>query len=226
MIQVICGEDNVASRNFLNEIIEKFKKENFEIQKIASSEIVEIGSFADSPNLFGLRKIFVIENLNKTIKKGSKVNEILEKYQENKDLEILIWEDELAKRELKIKVGKIKEFRPQKNIFNLLDASYPSNLKEFLTLLDAQATAQNEIFILTMLSRHIRSLLLVKEGTVSVTLQAWQVGKLKRQASFWTLEKLIAFYDGLYKIDSGLKTGKNPYGIKKSLDILACYLLK
>lgn len=228
MLTIICGEDEAASRSFLLELIEKYKKQDFELQRIAPSEIEMINSSSSSPGLFSQKRILLVENLNKTIrKKGDRIQTLLEELDKNKGIELLIWESGITQRDLKIKkIGKIKEFKPQNNIFKLLDACYPTNLRAFLLSLNEIADVQNEIFILTMLQRHIRTLLLIKSGSTPSTLQSWQLGKLKSQGGFWSSDKLIFFYDGLFKIDESLKSGKNPYGIKKSLDILACHYLK
>ena len=56
-------------------------------------------------------------------------------------------------------------------------------------------------------------------------IQKWQLWKLESQAKLWKKKNLEEFYHGLHKIDIALKTSKNPYSVKKSLDILACYFL-
>lgn len=228
MVMIICGEDEAASRNFLLELVEKYRTQNFELQRIAPSEIETINSTSSSPGLFSQKRVLLVENLNKAIrKKGDRIQAFLENFDKDKEIELVIWEGGISQRDLKLKkIGKIKEFKPQNNIFKLLDACYPTNLRSFLSSLSEITDPQNEIFILTMLQRHIRTLLLIKSGGMPSTLQSWQLGKLKSQSGFWSSEKLMFFYDGLYKIDESLKSGKNPYGIKKSLDILACHYLK
>lgn len=228
MITIVCGEDNVSAREYFLGLQQGYKDKGFQIQKVLPSQLEDVvNETSEVPDLFGQRKIFATEGLNKAVsRRGDKVFKLLERIAQNKELEVLTWEDSISQRDLKLKeLGKVKEFKPSRNVFQLLDACYPSNLKNFLTILSKISMPQNEIFIHVMLQRHLRNVLLVKASSPPSALQSWQVGKLKNQARHWDQEKLTGFYDGLYKIDSSLKSGKNPHGIKNSIDILACYFL-
>lgn len=149
----------------------------------------------------------------------------IKKLIETKGIEVVDWEDQVSARELKITGAAVKEFKPAQNIFKLLDACYPSNLKTFLKILHEIPAKTEEGFVYIMLVRHIRNLLLAKSGAVNAKLASWQLAKMRQQAKLWQDEPLISFYDGLYRIDVSTKTGKNPYSLGKSLDILASYFL-
>lgn len=227
MITVVCGEDIVASRVYFTSLIEDYKKKEYEVRRIGADEIFEINKWlADSTSLFSQKSIFVTEHLNKKIKRDSKkLKEELEKIDKMKSVFLIDWE-EIASRELKTGMaGKIKEFKPAKNIFKLMEAAYPGNKKIFITLLEELSIGDRDQFIFLMLSRHIRSLILAKEGLSSSRIQQWQIYKLNSQAKFWKLDKLLEFYEGMLRIDISLKTGRSPYSVKESLDILACYYL-
>lgn len=229
MITLICGEDTVKSREYLVNLERDYQKKGFEIQHVQASELQErVNSVADSLDLFGRKQIFVTEHVNKFITRKKSIGSFahfLEGLDSNSEIELLVWE-RLSLRDLKLKKLKaIKEFKPDKNIFQLLDACYPSNLKNFVVLLNTIGTTQNEMFIFVMLVRHLRTILLIKMGLSLGSAAPWQAVKLSSQAKYWSEEKLRGFYDGLYRIDFSLKTGKNPHGVKKSLDILACYFL-
>ncbi len=229
MLFIVCGEDNVASRDYFLELQQEYIEKGNDVRKVAAAELETV--LADSsagPNLFGQQQVFLTENVDKAVsrKKGNKAFELLEKIGRIKDVALLDWEDGVGQRELKIAtLGKVKEFKPSTNIFKLLDACYPSNLQSFINLLQSVSTPQNEMFIYIMLRRHFRNLLLVSAKADMPGLQAWQAGKLKRQASLWQTDKLVSFYDRLISLDISLKTGKNAYSLRHSLELLSCYYL-
>ncbi len=229
MLIIICGEDNVSSRNYFLQLQAAYKEQGNDLKKIYSSELQTILlSSADILNLFGQRQIFLAENLNKVVsrKKGNKPFEVLTAIGKNKQIVLLDWEDGVSQRELKISaLGKVKEFKPSASIFKLLDACYPSNLQTFIFLLRAVCSPQNAMFVYVMLRRHIRNLLLVNSKAKIPTLQSWQLHKLQQQTNSWQPERLISFYERLISLDISLKTGKNAYDLQQSLEILACYYL-
>ena len=226
MLTIICGEDTVASRAHLQEEIETYRKNNYEILPISPEQLSEIPQeHSESLSLFGLKKAYIVENLNKTLKRGSS-DRLLATLNALKDTHLLIWEDGVSKRELKLqKVGSIKEFKAGENIFKLLDSCYPENLSAFVKMLDTLATPQNEMFLFIMLQRHMRNLVLVAMDKPPASLQAWQVGKLRGQSSRWNTNSLVDFYDKLIKLEIGLKTGSSSYSLKRSMEMLSCYYL-
>lgn len=227
MLTIICGEDNVASRAFLQDTIATYRKKNYEILRITPEQLYEIPQeHSEGLSLFGLKKAYVVENLNKSLKRD-KSDKLLKTLSNLEDTDLVVWEDGTAKRELKLqKAGVIKEFKPSDNIFKLLDSCYQKNLRLFLTMLDELVTAQNEMFVFIMLQRHIRNLALVSLGNPPASLQSWQIGKLREQASSWDKNLLVDFYEKLINLEIGLKKGSNPYSLKKSIEILVCYYLR
>lgn len=228
MLTIVCGEDNVASRNYFLSLLNSYKEKAYKIQNVSVSDLSKIRFSASEQTLFGEEQIFIVENLNKSLsrKKDLSVFKILEDIAKSKQIVLIDWEDEVSQRNLKIgKIGLVKEFKPDKNIFKLLDTCYPQNLQAFHLLLSSITDSQNEMFVFIMLQRHIRNLLLAKMRSPLSQLQAWQKMKLSSQARRWKEENIISFYDRLLKIDISTKTGKNPYTIKTSLEILSCYYL-
>ncbi len=227
MLYLVCGEDSVSSRNYFLSLQEEYKKKQFEISQILPSDLETITSdTALSPNLFGQQRIFVTENVNKIIsrKKGNKTLEIIEKIASNPEIVLIDWEDKTQARELKTgKLGRVKEFRPSVSIFKLLYLCYPSKMKEFLVFLSQICTSQNEMFVYIMLTRHMRNIMLLSAKASLPGLQIWQLGKLRSQAENWQQDRLTSFYEKLIGIDISLKTGGNPYGIKRSIEMLCCY---
>ena len=227
MLTIICGEDIVTSRAFLSSLKKDYLKDGVDVQAIRFDDIVEINRWlGDSLTLFSQKKVFFTEFLNKKIKRDSKkILTELTIISKLKDVELVDWED-VGSRQLKLsKIAKVKEFKPAKTIFKLLDCISPGNKNTFLNSLEQLSSSLDESFIFIMMARHVRNLILASQDILPPRMQSWQFGKLKYQARFWSSEKLVKFYEGLMRIDIASKTGKSPYSIKESIDILACYFL-
>lgn len=227
MLTIICGEDTIASRQYFQKIKEDYKTKGYEICLIskADSETIRIET-SEMDSLFSPKRAFFSEHLVKYLKR-SKSKEVLAEIQAvmKTDIEWFDWEQYQAREIANPKGATIKEFKPSSSIFKLLDECYPGNLKQFMTDSAAVLETQEDGFIYAMLCKHIRGLILAKSGSLPSSTSPWQRGKLSTLARLWPEDKLIAFYEGLGRIDVSVKTSSSPYGIKKSLDILACYLL-
>ncbi len=229
MLIIICGEDTVGSRDYYNNLKTEYRKKGIEIETVVAKEIEEkVTKSSQTYNLFGSKLVYFTQNLNtylsRIVARGVPVN--FESLFQSKDIEIVDWEEGKPSHDLKIaKLGKVQEFKLPKSIFNLLDTLVPARRAEFIKLLTTIAETQDEMFIFTMVSRHIRTLILAKEQLFSPKTLPWQRGKLNAQAKTWNKVKLLGFYEGLHRVAIALKTGSTPFTITKSLDILACHYL-
>lgn len=229
MLNIICGEDSIKSRNYYLKLRQEYISKGFEIHDIKASELAEINKWlSDSASLFSSKIVFFTEGLNKKISKrlNPKLFSLVENLAKKKDVELVDWEEYTSSRELKLLTCvNVKEFKPESTIFKFLDACYPGNIKQFISLLYSLPEKIDEGFIFIMLVRHIRNLFVIRFGGTLKSLQSWQTAKLKTQSRLWNDEKLISFYEGLYRIDQSVKTNRNPFSVRKSLDLLACYFL-
>jgi len=229
MLTIICGEDSTTSFNYYSSLKKNYLDKSYEILDVSSSDLENITSWlGQSQSLFSQKKIFFTQNINKRLsrKLNLKINKVVEKLIKDKSVEVVDWEEEISSRELKFpKATVVKEFKPAQNIFKLQDSLYPGNLKNFIYALNQLAETVDENIIFYMLVKHIRNLLTVKSGQSISRLQPWQLAKLSKQAKNWEEKKLLGFYQGLHRIDISTKTSSNPFSLKKSLDILACYFL-
>src|SRR5438552_3178713 len=128
MILIVCGEDGVFSRNYFNELQQKYKDQGNDILKISPDDILNVNWDGVSKNLFGLKQVYTLENLNKNFSriKNKRILDLLEKIGKSKEAILLIWEDGISAREIKFgKFGQLKEFKPSKNVFKLLDSCFP-----------------------------------------------------------------------------------------------------
>lgn len=229
MLIIVCGEDSSSSRQYILDLKKEYAKKQYDTLNVHARDIIETVTKSDlNSSLFSQKIIYFTENLN-TYLSRIKNKELLGQFEQiatNKTVEVIDWEDGKSARDLKIaKLGTVKEFKPSSNIFQLLDALAPKNRLRFLSLLESVTKTQDSLFVFTMLSRHARTLLLAKTGSFGSRVQPWQKGKLSAQAKQWDEAKLEGFYQGLFKIDTALKTSATPFDLKKSLDILACYYL-
>lgn len=227
MLTIVCGEDTIVSRQYFQKLKDQYKSKGYEVCLIqkADPETLRIQT-SETNSLFSEKRVFFSEHLVKFLKR-SKSKEVLAQIQTimKSDIEWIDWEQYSAREISNPKGATIKELKPSSSIFKLLDECYPGNLKQFMNDMNAVLESQEDGFIYAMLCKHIRSLVLAKADGLSTATSPWQKSKLSSQARLWTDDKLIAFYEGLARIDISVKTSSSPYGIKKSLDILACYLL-
>lgn len=240
MLTIICGEDTVKSREYFSSLKNSFSEKGYQIQTLQSSQIENINlCIEQNQSLFFDKQVFFVENLESRIirsrgRKSSKpkknalktLEEILTDISKSKNIELFDWEDGKQMREIKLKeVAIIKEFKLSTSIFKLQDACYPGNKTYFIQILSNISSFQDEQFIFIMLSRFTRSLILAQDNLFGKTVQSWQQYKLKKQALLWSKTQLLAWYEGLFRIDLTTKSASNPFGIKKSLEILACHYL-
>src|SRR3989338_2758902 len=226
MLLTICGEDTVSSRNYLVLLKKQYSEKGYEVKDLTAEELLSFTlSEAQSPSLFFEKRVIFCDSVSKHIKKNSNLLSELKKIEKSALLNLINWEKESAWELRFPKVGTVKEFKPSHTIFKLADSLFPTNKRIFLANLESFMNETNEHFVFSMINKLVRNLLIIKTGEMPTRMQAWQAGKLRRQAAFWKLENLLLFYGALYKIDVGIKTSSIPYSIKESLAILACHFL-
>src|SRR3989344_1536394 len=219
MLVIFCGQDTVSSRQkFINYKQSKID-EDFEVLSIQNSNItVELSQLTDSLGLFFDKKIIALEECLK----DKKCRDYLKNYQEV-DIEITIFESELSEKELRYVFPKAKFINSKlpSSVFTLLDSLTPKNLNHAISQLGEVVSQDNQLLIFYMIKSRIRELILVKKNLLdNIKLQAWQMGKLKRQASMWEESRLISCYDKLFKIEKNTKTSSGVFSIKQSLEML------
>ncbi|OGK17661.1 hypothetical protein A3D80_04405 [Candidatus Roizmanbacteria bacterium RIFCSPHIGHO2_02_FULL_40_13b] len=226
MITLLYGDNTAESRKKYVELRTEYTSQEVEIIELTAQNLPELSTWLyDSNMLFASKKVFFGENL--ISKKENR--ELLKKY-DTKDAEIdfILWEEDTDDRTVKFVFtnAKVISHKLPTTIFTFLDGIYPGNKKESLFGLNQLTQVVDSNIIVFMLIKRIRELILVEGGKSPDKLASWQVGKLKSQAGKWgTGEKLIKFYDALYRIDVAQKTGSTAYTLKKALDILLIYSL-
>lgn len=226
MLHIILGDDTIASRQKYIQLKEEYKKKKHDIITLDSSSLLKMDQWIyQSIGLFASKKVFFGENL--LSKKEQR--EFLKKYDTtHSDRDICIWEelleDKVAKYFFKNAVFSVSKL--PHTIFKLLDALYPSNKHQALTLLDTLSKKINEHMILVMIQRRIRDLIILKGGLKpEKKLADWQIARLKMQAGEWDERKLTLLYEALYRVEVLSKTSGHYYSVKKALDIVMFYFL-
>ena len=212
MITIIHGDDVVSSRNYLLEL--KKESENpIQFSKDGLSYL-DILQTLKGRQLFEEQKNIFIENLLSNKKNVSESEKILDLIGKNsKEFNVYFWEGtEQTQASLKLfSDAKIKLFKIPQNLFNFLDNIKPNSKENVINFHKAlETTEANAIFY--MMIRQFRLLIALTENSDSIDetkrLAPWQKDKLKRQAIFFSIDKLKKIYNELFKIDLKTKTGE------------------
>lgn len=227
MITLIHGENIAISRKHFIEL----RDNTSDALTIDGSSLTQLtlAQALQGQGLFAEQKdIFIEEFLTK--RKQSKETDVLIAYifAHQKDHNITFWESkDLTMRQLKMfSQSSVRKFDFPKILFTFLDALYPGNTKQMLSLLHQTIQTEESEFAFFMLVRHIRILLAITEKQVDEEidevkrLAPWQLGKLQKQARVFGKEALIHMYHRLFIIESELKTGKLSVSLIQSIDFL------
>lgn len=224
MLIIFCGEDTVASRDKFIEFKQGKASEGYEIASLNSLEsIADIDKLIGSVGLFNDKKVICGEQ----VLKDKKTRDTLKDYQ-NAGVDIVLHESSLGERELKFVYPSAKFVNSKlgSNVFTLLDSLTPGSLRSSHKYLQDNISGDNELLIFYLVKSRIRELILVKENMMEKSsLKAWQVGKLKSQASSWSTDKLTSCYNNLFKIEKNIKTSGSTFSVRQSLEMLFCFYL-
>lgn len=223
MITLIHGDDIVGSRKALEELKRKHEfdeKIYFDGGRAALSDIL---TATDSQSLFGQNKLIIIENLFAGGKSAEK-EQILVFLSNAKTLpEIVLWEQkEIPKAQLKkFSRAKIIFCQLPAILFKFLDSVGEKPVNQVLSMFHSVANSQSAEFILSMLVRQWRYLIIAADlGEAGFAdLPSWQAFKFIKQARFFKLPDLIASYRQLLSLEAKVKMGLTPYTTAQLLDI-------
>jgi len=232
MLTIIAGEDATSSREYQYQLKKSYAQKGFYTENIPIDQIEQIAKDdAPAENLFGQSTVYFVDSLSKKYKGRQKTafKEAVISITKNSKICLVDWENGKSAYELsglKKIATEFREFKPKKNIFELLESCYPGNLENFLSCIEIVSKSQEPTFIYAMLCKHVRKLIFASEDALDAKTQPWQRQKLYIQAGHWNKNNLMKFYEGLAKIDTAVKTSSTPYDLKSSLELLVCYYLK
>lgn len=226
MITLFHGDNIQASRNALTQLKEHAKTKEKEIRIVLGRNIDELvlTQALQSHSLFGNALFVVIENLfSKISKKSKSANEFIKILSNaDTDTQVVCWEDkELTKSQLSGFPPKtaIQLFKLPVLIFSFLDGIYPSNRDTSLHIFNELIQKEAPELVFSMITKRMRQLIFILNGTYSPEISDWQKGRLTTQAKHFTMEKLQAMYTKLPDIEYLIKSGTSPVNLKTHINL-------
>lgn len=223
MLTVLHGENIIASRDKLVELITQAKEKNKTIERLDAKKINPglLESKLIKQDLFGTERTVVIDELHSLPR--SKQKELLIELITKSDVDVILWE----KRKLTPTMIKNfpratnLEFKLSSALFKWLDSLNGSKKNKNQQLLTFRQTLQTEDphLCLVMLARQIRMLIQAKDGG-SISGSPWMVKKIKKQSQSFNLPQLLNIHHRLLEIDLRQKTSTNTLELDQELDLL------
>lgn len=228
MLHLFHGEQTEASRKELRLLREKFAGKETVVLNGKTLETSELIQATESQSLFGTERLVIVENLlsrrlsGKTkTKEAQEFEEIIAKLPP--DSEVVFWEEkEIGKTVLSFfpKRTDVALFRPDRNLFKLVEAIRPQAGTALLDLFDTTLNVDAPELVFTLIIRQFHYLIMIKEaGKQIADLAPWQIGKLARQAEWFTEVQLRKHYRELLEIDIKIKTSATPYNLTQELKL-------
>jgi hypothetical protein len=222
MVLLIHGNDLASSRNFYFE--EKNKLTESILLEGEGLTFDQFFQVAENKSLFGNEQTILVENFFSKNKSNSiEVKKIVDYINANKNLSIIFWElTELSKTaQTLLNNATAKNFSFPQVLFTFLDNLKPGNSEILIKLLHDLKQSMEIELVFFMLVRQFR-LMLGQDGADKIDeikrMAPWQLGKLQKQADMFGGSKLKDLYRKLFELDLGLKTGKIPYSLERSID--------
>lgn len=225
MLTLIHGSDTSASRKYFFDEKQRYPDALLlEAEKITLTNLMQI---FEGGGLFGESKNIFIEQLITKLKKVSNFKEIVTYLDKNAETNaIYLWEGkDLEPSSLKLfSKALVRPFKLPQTLFLLLDSLRPDNGKYIIDLFHQTLQTTEVEIIFFMLVRQIRILLALSERTTAADIDEikriapWQIGKLQKQSTLFSTEKLLLLYEKLYAIESAQKTGGLATNVTNEID--------
>lgn len=223
MITILHGENLVASREKLVELLESAKEKNFTIDRFDAKNLsrAELETKLVKQDLFGSKRLVVVEGLH-SLPRSKQKKQLLELIQAA-EIELILWEKrDLTKTMLKkFPQAEIHHFKLSNALFNWLDSLRGDGrqLQDQLKKLHLALEREDAYLCFIMLARQLRLLIQLKEGNRPPG-APWMINKLEKQAETFTLSQLLKLHQELIKIDQAHKTSASQLTLAQELDLL------
>ena len=232
MLTLIHGDNQIASRQSLVDQINQAKATGLEIITLEANklEVSELQEALGSQSLFGQEKVLVIEGLHSlpTSKRKKTLIQLLVSASQTDLPDVILWEKRLLTKTMlkKFPQAKIKEFKVSQKLWQFLDnlGNHQVTLKKQLALFDTVCQQEEVHFVYLMIIRQIRLLIQAKEGHFSGA--PFMITKLRKQATYFSLAKLLRLHKKLFQIETKQKTSTNLLDLKSELDLFLVSLYK
>lgn len=223
--KILHGENQVQSRKALSEVIRQAKKDGWEISRLDGETLdkSKLLTTVRSQALFSGGHLVVVENFFANNKSGKKI--VQEIPQDAATL--VFWEGKALSKSATYGVEKnfdVLEFKIPVSVFKFLDSLTPSNTRTALNLLQQAVKDNSAEFILLMIARQARLLILGKLDPKTLKAAPWQRSRIIEQAKKWDKDKLLTFHTQLLNLDRANKKSRLPENLSSSLDLLVASL--
>jgi hypothetical protein len=228
MVRLIHGDNIEESRKeFVRAKNEARGRELRDLTDFASDENA-LRQGLESHSLFGTDLLVVFENaLSHFGRKEKALGEFLAIIQENSHSDILFWEGKELSKGILTKLGtstQLQLFKLPVVLFTFLDSIAPKNPRVLIDVYRKTILTNDPYFVFTMVIRRVHDLICIAEGVPSDSAQAWQMGRLTKQAKLFTIEKLLSMQRNLLALDISNKSGNSALLLQSSLELFLATL--
>lgn len=224
MLILIHGDDIVASRKKLFEIIEEHHDSQLVRLNGKSLDEEQFVTAAESSSLFSENKLIIIESLMSDLRTKQKQALFSRVTDPNIVHTVVIWEDKTVEKTTRSKyVPAAKEYSfpyPQE-LFRFLESVGRETPASLVAVFHRLKRQEEPLMILGMLLRQWRYLVVAKDlGERGFPAhQQWQAQKYVSQSRYFSFDRLIAAYRQLLAIDYKIKTGETPMDATQLIDL-------
>lgn len=226
MITILHGDNIIKSRQALKQLIDQEKSAGKQTERADAKQLNEasLEELLGSNDLFGTDKLVIIEHLH-SLPRSKKKDALVTLITENEQKDIVLIEKRALTPAMlkKFAKAKILEFKSSSSLFKWLDLLGSRNENEKLKLLSEAVESDGDYFCFIMFIRQIRLLIQAKDGG-KIAGPPFVVQKINSQARQFSLEKLLAIHEKLYKLDRLQKTSRTPLSLAQELDLLTLSL--
>lgn len=223
MLTILHGENIVASRNKMVELIAQAKATNKTVERLEAPQLNPgfLESKMVKQDLFGTQQIIIIQELH-SLPRSKQKTTLIELVAKN-NIEVILWE----KRKLtptmlkKFPRAKVLKFPLSNALFSWLDSlnGRQKNKKAQLETFHAVLKNEDPYLCMIMLARQIKFLITAKEGG-KISGAPWMAQKIIRQSQNFSLKQLLSIHQRLFTIDIKQKSSHKLLELEQELDLL------
>ena len=208
---IIHGGHQVDAQNKLSQLLETAKGKALEVEKIEAKNltVARLSQSLTPSSLFSGSRLVIISGLLSLPQSNNK-KKLLEILKKTKNTNLILFEEK-AIHPATIKslpTSEVHLFKESPLIYKFIDSLNPASPKQALSVLEEIIKSRQPLeFLFFMLARHVRQLIQIKTPG-SLKLAPWQLGKLSKQSSLFSTDKLIDLHHRLYDIDKRQKTSQ------------------
>lgn len=222
MLIILHGDDTVASRNKLNELLAQARDRDIIRLDGSRMTLEDVVTACETTSLIAENKCIVIERLfSAPLKRRQEILTYL--FSPGIEYSVILWEGKTLEKTQVAKFPKetrILPFTVPQSVFKFVEGVGRVSPGESLRMLHELVKTQDATFLYAMLLRQLRMRILAKDmGAAAFSGSVWMAKKYEGEARAFSLPALIAMYRGLVAIDYKVKTGATPLPLLSQIDI-------